>query len=209
MSQPAPKPNDLPSMHDLVAEFIERQAGDASWKHPLLNALRERKTVGFLTYGTPLQPFNGRDALQDAFEELLDATVYLRQAVYESNHAEQKMPELEYLFKQTVEMSARTALALRHRQLPEASPKMGTGDWRLFWVNEESEVYAARSVEEARAFVERLTGEPVDAAGEVIFTAGIVVTNDETGEATNMLKEWERVKVEGIDEPFHFCTGYL
>ena len=30
-----------------------------------------------------VQPFNGRDALVDAFQEALDLCVYLRQAIYE------------------------------------------------------------------------------------------------------------------------------
>ncbi|MEO6034334.1 MAG: hypothetical protein ABIQ35_03680 [Verrucomicrobiota bacterium] len=31
----------------------------------------------------PLQPFNGRDALHDAYEEVLDLAQYFRQALYE------------------------------------------------------------------------------------------------------------------------------
>lgn len=34
-------------------------------------------------YGTPLQPFNGRDPLVDAYQEVLDLAVYLRQAIWE------------------------------------------------------------------------------------------------------------------------------
>ncbi len=34
-------------------------------------------------YGVPLQPHNGRDCLVDAYQEALDLTVYLRQAIYE------------------------------------------------------------------------------------------------------------------------------
>jgi len=110
-------------MHDLVAEFIQELAGDASWKYPLLFALIERQKIGLETYNTPLQPFNGRDALKDAFEEFLDGACYLRQAVYESDHGEKRMPELETLFGQTVELCARVALAMRHRQLPDAVPE--------------------------------------------------------------------------------------
>jgi hypothetical protein len=42
-----------------------------------------RDHLGRQRYGTPLQAHNGRDALQDAYEEALDLAVYLRQALAE------------------------------------------------------------------------------------------------------------------------------
>lgn len=66
MSNPPPKPNDETPVWDLVVEDM---------KH--------RDHVGRSRYGTPLQPFNGRDALQDAYEEALDLAVYLKQAIVE------------------------------------------------------------------------------------------------------------------------------
>lgn len=42
-----------------------------------------RHEMGIAKYGTPLQPFNGRDALWDAYQEALDLAVYLRQAILE------------------------------------------------------------------------------------------------------------------------------
>jgi hypothetical protein len=53
-------------IHDLVQQDI---------------ALRLAK--GIETYGGPLQPHNGRDALWDAYEEALDLACYLRQAIFE------------------------------------------------------------------------------------------------------------------------------
>jgi hypothetical protein len=64
--QPAPEPNDRPAAWDLV-----------------LADMRARDAEGRRKYGTPLQPFNGRDALVDAYQEALDLAVYLRQAIYE------------------------------------------------------------------------------------------------------------------------------
>lgn len=64
--EPPPQHNDLPSMHDLVMKDMEA-----------------RKQFGLEKYGTPLQPFNGRNALKDAYEEVLDLAVYLRQKLYE------------------------------------------------------------------------------------------------------------------------------
>jgi hypothetical protein len=64
--QQLPIPNDQPSIHDLVAHDLEL-----------------RKRHGTIKYGTPLQAFNGRDALQDLYEELLDACVYIKQRLVE------------------------------------------------------------------------------------------------------------------------------
>lgn len=65
-SQDAPIPSDLPSMHDLVIQDIQA-----------------RKEFGLKKYGSLLQPFNGRDAFLDLYEELLDFMVYLRQIRFE------------------------------------------------------------------------------------------------------------------------------
>ncbi len=49
--------------------------------------MEKRNRVGTERYGTPLQAFNGRDALQDAYEEALDLAAYLRQAIEERKEA--------------------------------------------------------------------------------------------------------------------------
>ena len=54
----------------------------AVWDLVILD-MRERDNSGRSKYGTPLQPFNGRDALYDAYQEALDLAVYLRQAIFE------------------------------------------------------------------------------------------------------------------------------
>jgi hypothetical protein len=64
--QQLPVHNDGPSMHDLVIEDMAA-----------------RKEHGLRKYGTILQAHNGRSALQDAYEEVLDLAVYLRQAIEE------------------------------------------------------------------------------------------------------------------------------
>ncbi len=65
--QADPIPNSSPSMHDLVSEDMQK-----------------RKQFGLGKYGTLLQAGNGRHALQDAYDEVLDLAVYLRQAIEES-----------------------------------------------------------------------------------------------------------------------------
>ena len=64
--QPAPQPNNLPTIWNLVRADMQ-----------------ERNQIGIARYGTPLQPHNGRDALKDAYAEGLDLCAYLRQAIYE------------------------------------------------------------------------------------------------------------------------------
>lgn len=49
--------------------------------------LAARRDLGVRRYGTALQPFNGRDALVDAYEEALDLAVYLKQAIIEAERA--------------------------------------------------------------------------------------------------------------------------
>jgi hypothetical protein len=64
--QELPKPNNKPAIQDLV-----------------LQDMLARKMIGQQRYGTPLQPHNGRDMMQDLYEELLDACNYIRGMIYE------------------------------------------------------------------------------------------------------------------------------
>jgi hypothetical protein len=64
--QPLPVVNDEKSIQDQVIEDI-----------------LARKELGISRYGTALQPFNGRDAFQDLYDELIDATQYIKQCLVE------------------------------------------------------------------------------------------------------------------------------
>ena len=64
--QPKPSVGDGPQIVDLVKQDLD-----------------ERRRKGIETYGTPLRPNNGRDALTDAYEEALDLCCYLRQSLEE------------------------------------------------------------------------------------------------------------------------------
>lgn len=66
MEQRTPKNNGLRPVWELVIEDM-----------------LARDEVGRAKYGTPLQTHNGRDALVDLYQELLDACVYLRQEIEE------------------------------------------------------------------------------------------------------------------------------
>ena len=67
--QPDPIPNTNRPVWDLVIEDM-----------------KNRDNVGRQRYGVPLQAGNGRDALLDTYEELLDACVYIKQAILERNN---------------------------------------------------------------------------------------------------------------------------
>lgn len=75
--QPNPIANDGASMHDLVIARIE-----------------ERKRIGLAVYKTPLQANNGRDALEDAIDELVDGACYLMQAKVEREIIPTQLREL-------------------------------------------------------------------------------------------------------------------
>lgn len=53
-----------------------------SWQL-VIEDMQSRDDFGRKKYGTPLQPLNGRDSLKDAYEEVLDLCVYLRNAIEE------------------------------------------------------------------------------------------------------------------------------
>jgi hypothetical protein len=45
--------------------------------------MERRAAVGEKKYGERLRPLNGRDALLDLYQEILDAAAYCRQLIYE------------------------------------------------------------------------------------------------------------------------------
>ncbi len=64
--QVAPTPNDKPAV----------------WLQVIAD-MQARHEHGIKKYGTPLQPNNGRNAMRDLYEELLDAAVYAKQKMTE------------------------------------------------------------------------------------------------------------------------------
>jgi NTP pyrophosphatase (non-canonical NTP hydrolase) len=64
----------------------------------VIEDMRARDRKGAEEYGTRLHAHNGRDALQDAYEEALDLAVYLRQAIAERDEllGERALPILHW-----------------------------------------------------------------------------------------------------------------
>jgi hypothetical protein len=108
--QPSPIANDGPSMHDLVISDILSR--DPRWdlsvgrarhlRDQVANDLLVRKNFGLEKYGTTLQARNGRDAVQDLYEELQDAAVYARQRLCEVSEDNLAWPYLYQIYDDIV-----------------------------------------------------------------------------------------------------------
>lgn len=82
--QPTPVVNDHPHIMNLViADVID--IGPRNEEAGLfVKDIMARGEVGYAKYGTYLQPHNGRDALIDMYQELVDAVKYMRALLYEN-----------------------------------------------------------------------------------------------------------------------------
>lgn len=73
--EPAPIENELPPIINSVCRL--------GIHYGVKIDLRARAETGKLKYGVLLQPFNGRNAVMDAYQECLDMIMYLAQAHFE------------------------------------------------------------------------------------------------------------------------------
>jgi hypothetical protein len=95
--QPPPKSNGHPAVWPMVIEYVTlmREASRLDSDNPnrptnvdeiytsVLADMQERHELGVKRYGVALTGFNGRNQLIDLYQELLDATVYMRAWLYE------------------------------------------------------------------------------------------------------------------------------
>lgn len=80
--QPAPVSNNHPAVWEVVIEDITVRKfiqGDDRVVSAILKDMQDRDAWGRSKYKVPLQPFNGRDALVDMYQEFLDAIAYTKQ----------------------------------------------------------------------------------------------------------------------------------
>jgi hypothetical protein len=115
--QPLPVPNDQEDIQTQVIRDIEA-----------------RRELGISRYGTALQAGNGRDALRDLYEELLDAAMYARQLMCERDVARSENARLHDATLDPARHGATIDLLtdLVH-SLPEDHPDRG-GVWRAIEV---------------------------------------------------------------------------
>jgi len=75
-------------------DFVKRQRapspGQTDVSPLLIKDIEARNAHGLKKYGTRLQTHNGRDALVDLYEELVDATQYARQVIEEDLYGKLK-----------------------------------------------------------------------------------------------------------------------
>lgn len=76
-AEPNPQHNDHPAVWPMV-----------------IADMQERHRIGIEKYGTPLQSFNGRRALVDLYQELLDAVVYAKQELLERDRLREEVERL-------------------------------------------------------------------------------------------------------------------
>jgi len=82
--QPDPVPNGHPALWDLI-----------------ISDMKGRDELGLKNYGTRLQPFNGRSAIKDVYEELLDGMVYLKQLQFELHSISTQIKEVAEMMAQS------------------------------------------------------------------------------------------------------------
>lgn len=88
--EPPPVKNEHPELWPmLIAELSEMEKIAGTIGGIVINAViedaKERHSQGVKKYGVALQPFNGRDALKDAYQEALDMLAYTRQVSFEAD----------------------------------------------------------------------------------------------------------------------------
>lgn len=89
--QPPPVATDRRPAWDIVIEHVEHLRDENAYGaygacgvvDRVLVDMRNRDTVGRERYGVPLTAGNGRDALVDAYQEILDSAVYFAAALDE------------------------------------------------------------------------------------------------------------------------------
>jgi hypothetical protein len=95
-----------PAIWPLVIVDIRKRFTFADY---LIEDAEERNRLGTEKYGTPLKAGNGRNPLIDAYQETLDLTVYLRQAIEEGHDV-----------GDDYSLVLRLAMRLRYRLLSDA-----------------------------------------------------------------------------------------
>lgn len=119
--EPPPIKSDAPASWDMVLKDLDA----IRFPHPEQDAVKTlliadihlRDATGQKKYGVRLQPNNGRNSTKDAYEEALDAMVYLRTAIAEEFGRLVKTPQIEMKLAALGEMykaQIQIALGLRY-----------------------------------------------------------------------------------------------
>lgn len=80
---------------DTVSPQPPPKPGKDSITDEVINDLSKRREGGVKKYGMELETWNGRSMLVDAFQEILDAALYIRGAIMEENDVAGAVEDLE------------------------------------------------------------------------------------------------------------------
>lgn len=125
MSQ-ADRPSNAPQAHsEMIAPQPPPQAVDgvSCWEL-VIKDMAERDSFGRAKYGHPLRAFNGRKPLIDAYQEVLDLAVYLRQEIEERRCIQEQLEKmLSILTNQRIvdRLKVELALALVRKLMGEVT----------------------------------------------------------------------------------------
>ena len=126
LDQPEPKINTEDPLWPQVIDDVTNIAFPKDLAQEIAKDMQERHEVGVKRYGTALQPYNGRNPVVDAYQEVLDSIVYLKQALIEERGMlGDDQDGIEYLYKQSIQ----TAMALRYL-LNEGTIELNTDNWK-------------------------------------------------------------------------------
>ncbi len=75
-------------MHDLLITDIRQHLGGSAIAETMCADVEARRQLGISRYAKALQAHNGRDALRDGYDEMLDYLVYAIQFIREANSGE-------------------------------------------------------------------------------------------------------------------------
>lgn len=82
-------------MSELINEQNPPQPSEGDMWLEVIKEMQDRREMGIAKYGQPVQPFNGRKPLVDAFQEVLDLAVYLRQEIAEREKLQAEIDRLK------------------------------------------------------------------------------------------------------------------
>lgn len=147
----------------------------------VISDLRARAAAGLLKYGTALKTGNGRDALVDLYQELLDAAMYARQRIAEGDDAAGSSDLHPAQLR--LAMSAWAGLLSLPRDSNHYAVLAGILDLQRKVSDQDRELRLLRDLEEADRDLDKVTDE--SSREGVAYFSGTDGTKDRWAEAYN------------------------
>lgn len=98
--EPVPIKNDNEPIWEQVIKDYDKFTEDHFYKEEIFELMIERDQFGRKKHGVPLQAFNGRNPIRDLMQEMLDSSVYCKQAIQEGYDVDNNLQDVyEQLFR--------------------------------------------------------------------------------------------------------------